>query len=249
MQLTVIVPLYNREAFIETTLHSLLRQRHECELDVLVVNDGSTDRGPDMVRAMAEKHGHIRMVTTVNQGVTKARNIGLKNLPDDVEFVTFLDSDDVSPDGRIRDDLAAFRQDPSLQFTYGKMKLTDEIDDAAFKPAPTAQVATVRGVSLSAGVYRAEFLRDLGPFDESFDQAEDTDYLLRAFESQAAHRLTDTICVYYRRHTGNMTRNSTVAMKCFMRAIYRSLSRRRLNPTLKIPVDVFDLKELMRTRL
>ena len=47
MRLTVIVPLYNREPFIETALHSLLRQRHDCELDVLVVNDGSTDRGPD----------------------------------------------------------------------------------------------------------------------------------------------------------------------------------------------------------
>ena len=54
MRLTVIIPLYNNEPFIETALHSLLRQRHDCELDVLVVNDGSTDRGPDRVRAMAE---------------------------------------------------------------------------------------------------------------------------------------------------------------------------------------------------
>ncbi len=98
-------------------------------------------------------------------------------------------------------------------------------------------------------MYRAQFLRDLGPFDESFEQAEDTDYLLRAFESQAEYQLTDTICVYYRRHPGNMTRNTTVAMKCFMRAVHKSLSRRRLNPGLKIPVDVFDLQELMRTRL
>ena len=128
------------------------------------------------------------MISTENQGVTKARNVGLRNLPDDVEFVSFLDSDDVSPEGRIRDDLAAFKQDPSLQFTYGKMRLTDDMDDAEFKPAPTARVATVRGISLSAGMYRAQFLRELGPFDESFEQAEDMDYLLRAFESQAKYR-------------------------------------------------------------
>jgi glycosyltransferase involved in cell wall biosynthesis len=248
MRVTVIIPLYNSEPFIETALHSLLRQRHECELDVLVVNDGSTDRGPDKVRALAEKHGHIRMVSTVNQGVTKARNVGLKNLPDNVEFVAFLDSDDVSPAGRIRDDLAAFQQDPSLQFTYGKMRLTDDMDDAEFKPTATARVATVRGVSLSAGVYRAQFLRDLGFFDESLEQAEDTDYLLRAFESQAKHRLTDTICVYYRRHPGNMTRNQAVAIKSFVRAIHKSMSRRRLNPALKLPAELFDLQELMQTR-
>ena len=53
MRLTVIIPLYNNEPFIETALHSLLKQRQDCELDVLVVNDGSTDRGPERVRAMA----------------------------------------------------------------------------------------------------------------------------------------------------------------------------------------------------
>ena len=55
-----------------------------------------------------------------------------------------------------------------------------------FKPTATAQVATIRGVHLSAGVYRAQFLRDLGPFDESFEQAEDTDYLLRIREPGGA---------------------------------------------------------------
>jgi 23S rRNA A2030 N6-methylase RlmJ len=129
------------------------------------------------------------------------------------------------------------------------MRLTDDMDDAAFKPAATARVATVRGVSLSAGMYRAKFLRELGIIDESFEQAEDMDYLLRAFETQAEHRLTDTICVYYRRHAGNMTRNQGVAIKSFIRAIHKSLNRRRLNPALKLPAQLFDLQELMRTRL
>jgi glycosyltransferase involved in cell wall biosynthesis len=247
MRLTVIIPLYNRESFIEAALNSLLRQRHECELDVLVVNDGSTDRGPDRVRALSETYYQIRMIDTANQGVTKARNVGLRNLPDDVEFVTFLDSDDVSPEHRIRDDLAVFRQDPSLQFTYGKMRLTDCIDDAELKPAATARVATVRGVSLSAGMYRTQLLREIGPFDESFEQAEDADYLFRAFESQAKHRLTDTICVYYRQHPGNITRDKATTVKCMMRAIHKSLRRRRLNPDLKFPTDVFDLQELTHT--
>ncbi len=248
MRLTVIIPLYNNESLIETALHSLLRQRHECELDILVVNDGSTDRGPDQVRALAERHGHIRMISTANQGVAKARNVGLRNLPDDAEFVTFLDSDDVSPAHRIRDDLAAFNQDPSLQFTYGKMRLTDCINDAEFRPAAMARVATVRGVSLSAGMFRAQLLRDLGLFDECLEQAEDTDYLFRAFEGQTPYRLTDTICVYYRQHAGNMTRKKSVAMKNFMRAIHKSLNRRRLNPALRLPTGVFDLQEMMQMR-
>ena len=189
------------------------------------------------------------MIETENQGVTKARNVGLRNLPDDVEFVSFLDSDDVSPAHRIRDDLAAFKRDPSLQFTYGKIKLADRLNDAEFKPPPDSRVATVRGISLSAGLYCAQLVRELGSFDESFEQAEDLDYLLRAFENHVKYELTDTICVYYRRHPGNMTRNTSVALKCFVCAVHKSLSRRRLNPALKLPIDIFDLKELIGNRV
>lgn len=248
MRLTVIIPLYNREDYIETAIHSLLRQQGECELDILVVNDGSTDNGPEIVRRLAREHGHIRLITTENQGVTKTRNVGLLNVPADADLVTFLDSDDVSPAGRIRDDIAAFRRNPALQFTYGKMRLTDEIDDAAFRPMESAKVATVRGLSLSAGMYRASFLREIGLFDESFEQAEDADYLFRAFETQVPHELTETICVYYRQHRGNMTAAKTTTTKYMMRAIHKSLGRRRLNPALKFPTDVFDLQELTHVR-
>jgi glycosyltransferase involved in cell wall biosynthesis len=249
MRLTFIIPLYNRQPFIASALRSLLRQRNDCELDILVINDGSTDDGPDIVNAMARQHGGIRMITTENQGVSRARNAGLKNLLADAELVSFLDSDDLSPAGRIRDDLHAFQVDSSLQFTYGKMKLIDQVDDVALEPAIEASTATVRGISLSAGIYRAGFLNDLGEFDEGLEQAEDTDFLFRAFESRVAHRLTDTICVYYRRHSGNMTRDHALALKCFMRAIHNSLLRRKRNPALGIPSDIFDLNELMQTRL
>ena len=248
MRLTFIVPLYNRETFIEAALRSLLLQRADCELDILVVNDGSTDSGPARVEALAARFGHIRMLSVENQGITRTRNLGLANVADDTDFVSFLDSDDVSPAQRISSDLREFESDPSLQFTYGKMTFVDRIDDAELVPAADAQVATVRGIQLGAGIYRRQFLRSLGLFDESFEQAEDTDFLFRAFESNAAHRLTETNCVYYRRHPGNMTCDSTVALKSFMRAIHRSLTRRRIDPSLRMPTDVFDLKKLVEIR-
>ena len=245
MRLTVIMPLYNREELVETSLQSLLRQRHDCDLDVLVVNDGSTDGGPDRVNRLAQQFSQIRMITTENQGVTKARNVGLENIPDDADFVSFLDSDDISPANRIRDDLRAFDEDPSLHFTYGKITLVDSLDDEMLTPAVNARQATVRGIQLGAGIYRAQFLRDLGSFDESFEQAEDTDYLFRAFERNANYRLTDTVCVYYRRHPGNMTRKRDVAFKSFMRAVHKSIVRRKRDPSLSTPDGVFDMKALM----
>ena len=165
MRLTVIIPLYNHEQFIETTLLSLLRQRDACDLDILVVNDGSTDAGPNRAANIANRFGHIRMITTENQGIAKTRNVGLDNIPDDADFVSFLDSDDISPTNRIRDDLEPLVDDPSLQFTYGKITLVDCLDDDAFEPAAEARTATVRGISLSAGIFRATFLREIGSFE------------------------------------------------------------------------------------
>ena len=80
MKLSFIIPLYNREDYIEYAIESLLRQSDACELDILVVNDGSTDTGPDRVVELAKQHSNIRMVSTENQGVTRARNTGLENL-------------------------------------------------------------------------------------------------------------------------------------------------------------------------
>ena len=247
MRLTVIMPMYNREALVETSLQSLLKQRDACELDILVVNDGSTDNSPEVVNRVAEKFGHIRMITTENLGVTKARNVGLENVPEDADVVTFLDSDDISPTDRLRNDLPTLEENPSLDFTYGRITLVDDLDNETLEPAQGARHATVRGIQLSAGLYRANFLRELGKFDETFEQAEDTDYLFRAFEKTHKYGLTDTVCVYYRRHPGNMTLARDVAMKSFIRAIHKSIIRRKRDPALNSPDGVFDMKQLMES--
>jgi len=249
VRVTVIMPVYNREAFVEIALQSLLRQRDACELDLLVVNDGSTDSSPEIVNRLAREFGHIRMITTENQGVTKARNVGLNHIPANAEFVTFLDSDDISPANRLRDDLQHLQADPALEFTYGKATLTNKLDPETFEPAPEAMQITVRGIQLGAGIYRASYLRGLGSFDESLPQSEDLDFLLRAFEGNPRYRLTDTICLYYRRHSGNITLEREVAQKAFLNAIHKSLIRRKRNPALEMPQGIFDLEELKRTRM
>jgi glycosyltransferase involved in cell wall biosynthesis len=249
VRVTVIMPAYNREEFIEMALRSLLRQSDACELDLLVVDDGSTDSTPEIVNRLARECGHIRLITTENQGVTKARNVGLNHLPPDAEFATFLDSDDISPVNRFRDDLQLLQADPTLDFTYGRAILTNQFDPDTFEPSPGARQIAVRGVQLGAGIFRISFLREMGMFDESLSQSEDLDFLFRIFERNPRYRLTDTICLYYRRHAGNMTLERGEAQKSFMKAIHKSLLRRKRNPELKIPTDFFDLAELQKTRL
>ncbi|TIT67858.1 MAG: DUF3458 domain-containing protein, partial [Mesorhizobium sp.] len=96
----------------------------------------------------------IRLFQQPNMGVTKARNAGLRRLLPQTGFVSFLDSDDISPAGRFKDDLALFETDPGLDLTYSLMTLADNLDDETLEPA-------YRALALSLPS-EADIARDIG---------------------------------------------------------------------------------------
>ena len=89
MLVSVIIPLYNKEQHIERTIRSVLKQTHQ-EFEVIVVDDGSTDRSVEVVRAIDDSR--IRLILQANQGVSAARNRGVRDAK--TEWVAFLDGDD-----------------------------------------------------------------------------------------------------------------------------------------------------------
>jgi len=86
---TVVVPLFNNEKYIYEAIQSVLHQTLQ-SFEVLVINDGSSDRGPDIARSICDNR--IQVVDQINQGVSSARNFGI-NLSRS-EYIAFLDSDD-----------------------------------------------------------------------------------------------------------------------------------------------------------
>jgi len=86
---SVVVPLYNKEAYIQRTLESA-RAQTWTDFELIVVDDGSTDRGPEMVERLADPR--IRLVRQKNAGVSAARNRGIQETKG--PYVAFLDGDD-----------------------------------------------------------------------------------------------------------------------------------------------------------
>ena len=244
MRLSVIMPVYNREAFVGAALRSLLRQRDAADLDIIVIDDGSTDGSAEVVRSAMDENPCIRLFQQPNLGVTRTRNTGLRLLEPETELVSFLDSDDISPAGRFQADVELFRNDPDLDLTYSKMMLVDEIDDERMEPAANSNSITVRGIHLSAAIFSRRLVERIGGFDEAFNQAEDTDYLLRTFESGPRYAMPETVALYYRRHPGNMTRQTDVQSREFMRAIHKSMTRRKSDPSRRRIEGIFDLRPL-----
>ncbi|MCC4831105.1 glycosyltransferase family 2 protein [Shewanella sp. 10N.7] len=88
---SIIVPAFNVEKFISKCIESLLCQDYN-NIEVIVVNDGSTDKTPDLLSKLCKANSIVRVIHTENQGVSSARNIGIKESKG--VYLVFVDGDD-----------------------------------------------------------------------------------------------------------------------------------------------------------
>ena len=248
MKISVIIPAHNRAAFITTAIRSLVAQRQAADIDIVLVDDGSTDATADVVTALAAENPAIRLIRQPHQGVAAARNTGLANLHAEAGLVGFLDSDDACAPGRFATEIPLFRDDPQLMMTYAQMTMTDGIDAASLRPPAGAATCTLRGVSLTTAIFRRAAIEQVGCFDPALRQAEDLDYLLRFFELPLDYRFLDHAAIFYRRHAGNMTKNREEAQRAFMRALILATRRRASEGTRREIPKFFDITALYEAR-
>ena len=92
IKLSVIVPVYNTEKYLQQCLDSILSQTLH-ELEVICVDDGSTDSSPQILQYYSQKDSRVRIITKENDGLGAARNTGIEAAHG--EYIGFVDSDDV----------------------------------------------------------------------------------------------------------------------------------------------------------
>lgn len=91
MTLSVIIPVYNAKAYLQTMVNSILSQSF-ADFELLLIDDGSSDGGGEVCDALADSDSRIKVFHTANQGVSLARNFGLAQARG--QYVHFADSDD-----------------------------------------------------------------------------------------------------------------------------------------------------------
>ncbi len=96
IDVTIIIPVYNTEKYLDECLNSVLKQTLQ-EIEVICVNDGSTDGSAEVLDKYAEKDDRVQIITQNNRGLSEARNAGMDKARG--EYCIFLDSDDfLAPD-------------------------------------------------------------------------------------------------------------------------------------------------------
>ncbi|WP_139856282.1 glycosyltransferase family 2 protein [Aequorivita sinensis] len=89
--ISVIIPVYNVEKYIEKCITSIVKQTYE-NLEIILINDGSTDNSPNICKKFETLDSRVKFFTQTNQGVSAARNLGLNKATG--EWVYFIDADD-----------------------------------------------------------------------------------------------------------------------------------------------------------
>ncbi|WUH93293.1 CDP-glycerol glycerophosphotransferase family protein [Streptomyces sp. NBC_00433] len=149
-RLTVVVPVYNIEQYLEECLRSIAAQTL-AELDVVMVDDGSTDTSADIARAFAARDPRFRLVSQANGGLGHARNTGARHADPATSYLTFIDSDDVLPP-RAYEQLTGLLDRSGSDFATGNVyRLTT---------AGRSQAWQHRGMTKT--VSRTHITRDLG---------------------------------------------------------------------------------------
>ena len=104
---SVVIPIYNAEKYLERCLDSVVKQTGNIE--IIAVNDGSYDNSLKILEKYAKKYSNIKIINQQNMGVAEARNNGIKVASS--HYITFLDSDDWLEDNAIKSTFKIIKQD------------------------------------------------------------------------------------------------------------------------------------------
>ncbi len=116
---SVIVPVYNGERYLTKTIQSVLTQDYQ-PIEIIVVDDGSTDRTAEIVRAQP----NIHYIYQNNRGVSAARNTGIAAAQG--EFLAFLDADDMWVPQKLSVQVSYLTQHPDVGFVYAYRRMIIE---------------------------------------------------------------------------------------------------------------------------
>lgn len=178
---SVIVPVFNGRDSLEPAIDSALAQT--VPLEVVVVDDGSTDGSGDIAASIAERDPRVRLIQQTNRGLAAARNVGLRQSRG--IYVAFLDADDLWLPRKLATQLPFLAEDRVVFSDAFVMRCVSEGEERIFRPGMLdspidfERLLEHNLVPILTAVVGRQLLLDVGGFDEELRSVEDWDLWLR----------------------------------------------------------------------
>lgn len=198
---TVIIPVYNAERFLESALNSVFSQTYSSKLQVVVVDDGSTDNSSTIAKNFPDVH----YLHQSNKGVSASRNTGLEIAKGD--FIAFLDADDIWKPEKIKVQVSFMMENPELGIsgTYAENFLESGTDTPKWFNKDTDWMMVKDYMIPSTMMVEKSVFNKIGEFDVNLRSGEDTDWLWRAKESGIKSDIIENVLVRRRFHGANLS--------------------------------------------
>mgnify|MGYP001196193873 CR=1 FL=1 len=222
--ISVVIPLYNKEAFIAETLESVLSQTYS-NFEVIVVDDGSTDRSVAVVRSFSDDR--ISLFEKTNAGVSVARNYGVDQAK--YPWIAFLDADDWWAPTFLEEVVKGFDQFPKeLIFATGRSRVfKDQVERYAHEMLPeegtTSKMSYFKVISnhlplvnSSNVVLRKALFLETGGFRPGMRQHEDHDLWMRICAQNEVIFINENLS-FYRKNIENSASQNKYSAKDFAR--------------------------------
>jgi len=264
-EISVIIPAYNSADYIGEAIRSALAQTYT-NFEIIVVDDGSTDATPEIVREFGHEVTYIRQE---NGGAASARNHGIRVAKG--EFIAFLDADDTWLPDKLEKQITLFKNDPELGMVFTENYLFDEEGiycDSLDKKERLMSGDLAQSIFMNSGVatptvmVRSEVFRKLGTFEESLTQSEDDNMWIR-ITSNYKGTLIDEPLVKIREHKGRISHDHVKLFDSILQSIsmlqsqYGEAVQKKIEPVLKKKISLvlfdrghaqFDMGDYSRAR-
>ena len=214
---SVVIPVFNAERYLGAALASVFAQSYG-HLEVLVVDDGSTDGSAEIARASSDPR--CRLIPQAHAGAAAARNRGVTASRG--ALLSFLDADDVWMPGKTARQVDVLTRDAAVDMVFGHYVTLDADGVAAPQtPAP--------GMSMGTMTIRRERCVEVGPFCTEWRVGEFIEWYARAEDAGLRRVMLPDVMLGRREHDANLTGASRDARVDYAR-ILRQVAQRRGRP-------------------
>ena len=221
---SVIIPVYNYDRYLAEAVESVLSQTYQ-NLEVIVVDDGSTDQSGEVARSFASRG--VRYCPQIHAGIGPARNKGVELARG--EFLAFLDADDRWPLEKIERQLRAFENDPELEMVFGQALQLQ--NGAAWEAGVNDKNLNVDGMvpGLVPGtmLIKRDAFERVGKFQGGWKVGEFIDWYARAVELNVRSLVMPELLLWRRIHDSNQGIRERQSVTDYARVLKAKLDRRR----------------------
>lgn len=199
MQISVIIPTFNRYSVLDRALRSVFAQSYDLNLcEIIVIDDGSTDRSLNIKQDFPA----IRYFYQKNKGVSSARNFGVKKAK--FEWIAFLDSDDEWEKDKLKEQVNFHLKNPEIKISYTDERWIRDGEDINIPKKFAKYSNNIFEHSLShciiapsSTIIEKKLFNKVGMFDETLEVCEDYDLWLRISLSEEIGLVDKKLIVKY----------------------------------------------------